>query len=112
VLEDIKATAEAKVESTGGFRGPVADEQRSASITIDLINSTLDCLAMPPEARGLPYSELLEWIEGLPPDAPSVKWVHSLDPKSPVSEENSILIPAQARIDHRSPHQPTRVPGR
>ena len=56
---------------------------------------------MQPEASDLPYSELLEWIEGLPPGAPSVKWVDSLDPESPVSEMDSILIPAQARIDHR-----------
>ena len=49
------------------------------------------------------YEDLLESIEGLPPDAASVKWVYGLDPESPISVENSILIPAQARLDHRSP---------
>lgn len=58
------------------------------------------------------YLILLDWIEGLPPDAPSVKWVHSLNPASPVSNENSILIPAQARIDHRRPLEPSKVPRR
>jgi hypothetical protein len=56
---------------------------------------------MQPEPSELTYSDLLDWTEGLPPDAPSVKWVHNLDPESPVSKENSILIPAQARLDHR-----------
>jgi hypothetical protein len=56
---------------------------------------------MQPEARSLPYSELLKCIDGLPPYAASVRLVHSLDPEDPVSEENSILIPVQARIDRR-----------
>lgn len=47
------------------------------------------------------YFDLLECIEGLPPDSASVTWVKSLNPESPVSEENAILIPAQARIDRR-----------
>jgi hypothetical protein len=56
---------------------------------------------MQPEERTLSYSELLECTEGLPPYAASVKWVRSLDPEGPVSEENSILIPVQARVDRR-----------
>jgi hypothetical protein len=101
VLERIREIAEAEVERTGGFCGPVTEEQRESSITLDLINSALDSLAMQPEERSLSYSELLECTEGLPPYAASVKWVHSLDPDCPVSEEDSILIPVQARIDRR-----------
>jgi hypothetical protein len=101
VLDGIRETAEAEVERAGGFCGPVTEEQRDSSITLDLVNSALDSLAMQPEERSLSYSEILECTEGLPPYAASVKWVHSLDPEDPVSERDSILIPVQARIDRR-----------
>jgi hypothetical protein len=101
VLEGIREIAEAEIERTGGFRGPVTEEQRESSITLDLVNSALDSLAMQPEARSLPYSELLKCIDGLPSYTASVRWVHSLDPEDPVSESDSILIPVQARVDRQ-----------
>jgi hypothetical protein len=101
VLERIREIAEAEIERAGGFCGPVTEEQRDSSITLDLVNSAIDSLAMQPEARSLPYSELLKCIDGLPPYAASVRWVHSLDPEDPVSESDSILIPVQARVDRQ-----------
>ena len=54
-----------------------------------------------------------EWGDKLlPPDSASVKWVKSLDLENLVSMENSILIPAQARLDYRKQSQPKPVPGR
>jgi len=54
-----------------------------------------------PDREGLAYAYLLGELDGLPPDAPSVEWVFGLDPELPVSEDDSILISARARIDRR-----------
>jgi hypothetical protein len=52
-------------------------------------------------AARIEYADLLEEIEGLPPDSASVTWVKGLDPESPVPEGDAILIQAQARLDRR-----------
>ena len=50
VLEGVRAIAEADVERAGGFRGPVTEEQRYASNTIDLAHRALDRLTLWREA--------------------------------------------------------------